>query len=170
MRHAILVFSLIALVGCVEQEIEQTLYLETDGTATWVLEITNLSPEDPAKSLDQYFGTLEEISAGRETFQELMIEAGAWETEIRLLRDEPPLRYQLTGRFARPDPVFAVLFAEQNIAWETVTDEAGEVLRFSVPDEKTDVAAHPLELIVVEGKRYLVDSLGQLAEAEIRLP
>jgi len=170
-RTMIPLLSCLALtIGCIDQEIEQTLYLEEDGTATWLLEITNLSPEDPTKALDQYLETLDEIGAGADPFQELMVEAGAWSTEVVILREEPPLRYQVSGRFASIDEVLALQFAEHGVGWESEPTREGSALRFRVPEEKRAEKIHPLELIVVGGKRYTIDSMDALVETAIALP
>ncbi len=166
----IAIILLFPLAGCLEQDIGQTLYLEPDGTVTWQLIVTNHSPDEPDKAVAQYFDTLEGLETGEDPFFQLMEEMGATDLEVRILRDEPPLRYLLSARFASIDAVLEVLFEESEVTWDLWPSEEGMQLVFIVPETEHEEDMHPLDLIVTGGEAYRLERTADLSGLEIAWP
>ncbi|MDJ0836636.1 MAG: hypothetical protein QNK37_08965 [Acidobacteriota bacterium] len=140
--------------GCLDQEIEQTLYLENDGTASWVLKIENHQDSDPAEDRKNHIQALERLEAGNDDFEKIMMETGAVNIETRILRRRSPMVYQISGVLYQVTDLLALLLEETPVFWEAEDVDGGTILRFEVVPEAGNGDVHPLKLVVVGGSIY----------------
>lgn len=102
-----LAFAVVPLAGCMIGEISHTIYLEADGTMTWVVAESRMrsaegDPGDRRRDEDDW---LTARSAERHHPAEAFWELGASQVETHLLRDRRP--FDVVTRAAFDDPIDA---------------------------------------------------------------
>ncbi len=148
----------LALAGCQEYQLQHTLFLEPGGRVSWQIGVREfLSNEEPsAQDRQTEEKRLEELLEGMHPFEEILLEAGALNTGIVLIRDRAPFEYVVRAEFAGIDPVLAILFEDwSDLNWETQWSENGYTLHIWTDQPASTLPPEDfpmVEMIIVDGQ------------------
>jgi len=143
-------------VGCIEDEIYPTLYLEPEGSAEWVVYVSQVKSDEKevTKRRQEEIEFLDSFDKGEDYISDIFREAGATQIERHLIRDRAPFEYAIRARFDRAEDVWRMLFEdEKGIKWEPVRTDDQVGWRFKVDgvERLSDKVEEPVVEIVVVG-------------------
>ncbi len=161
---------LVASIGCLEKTTTQTIYIEGDGSVTWVVLESDVyssadNKEDRLREENEY---LRRALAGRPDIVEGLTEIGGADVRAELLRDRRPFSLRATARFQDLEHAFAGFFQAAGIGAEVrlQTDDGRHVLTIVPIDiEPVDEDEDPVfELFRSDDFRFIVTD-GEFQEA-----
>lgn len=116
----VVVLTTIATTACLQKDTTSTIYLNQDGTASWmVLERNVRSDEDDAAALNrEEHEYLDSIVGDRHRVAEAFKALGALDVRTRLLRDERPYAAMVDGRFAGLTDILAPVFTSCGMTYD----------------------------------------------------
>ncbi len=140
----------IQLVGCLEMDIEETVFLEPDGSGTYQVQVRVY--EEPGETTIEE--QMEDHLTGEESIGEEMAKIGAEDVRVILIRDRYPLEYVVQGKFTSINTILEVIFENRPaIRWDDVHTEEGRSLIFRL-DETGDPdweLSEEIEFVAVGG-------------------
>jgi len=175
MRRLACIALLVALTaGCLLKETTHTLYLDPDGSVTWVVLERDIrsDEEDIDRGRAEEHDFLDLVRAGRNEVALAFDELGARRVEARVLRVERPYTVSTEGRFSRIDTLLEELFAGLEVDVDVGISIDGDRVRLDVagrPDpaeDGDDETLGPLVSLLDEAERYrLVLTDGKFVDA-----
>jgi len=147
----------LSMTSCLDFTFRQSIYLEPDGTANWVVFVSDVfSDEDNTKKReDEIVAFLEKLNWGEEVVSEFLWEAGAEQVECHLIRDQIPLAYVVTGHFSNAELIFEALFDDEEKAqWAGFREPDGFGIHLSVGQNffGDDDGNNSMEFVAVRGE------------------
>ena len=153
-RFCLVILIAFGLMGCMEEDITQTLFLERDGTATWSLLIEHDPATEPEEEKAKHSRTLAGLASGDNDYMGIMEEVGAYDIDYRILRDQPPLVYEVRGTLDDLDHLLEALLDETPAYWEAEVQDDGQLLHFWLDPNTDRGEVHPMKLVVPGGSIY----------------
>jgi len=156
MKHlitALLLAAILASNACLQIDLKPTLYLEEDGSVTWVL---NLRLDDDERREKAARGEADGIDLDQEIadMETTLWQLGAETVTTRIIRDQPPYNYITRATFADVGPILSVLFEDwPGLKWQESREAGRRVMRFSVdPAQPVPGELMGMEIVAVAGE------------------
>jgi hypothetical protein len=120
--------------ACLDKETTSTIYLEADGSATWVVveDKVRSTEETSDKRQAEEASYLEAVTQADPPVAQAMRFAGAREVTTRLLRGEPPFTVRTEARFNRVTDLFAHAFEGCGVVYASSLTPEGPALRWTL--------------------------------------
>ena len=160
----------LASVGCIEKEVDHTLYLDPDGAVTWVVlerEIRSTS-KDPRERAEEEQEVLDLWAKNEHPMAIALGELHPLSLDCQLVRAERPFMIVTSARFPQVDDALQGLYGEMGVRNEATLERSAEKTRMEwklwtgeIDDEEVEV----FEASLTEELKFVL-TRGRFLEAE----
>ena len=178
MKKLLIVAAMTLLASaCLQKETRHTLYLEPDGSVTWIIDESNVrSDEEDQLARDREEAEFLALArSGRHPVAEALRELGAMGVYVSVQRADRPFRVRTEGRFVSIEHAVADLLGGLGLQAEASRDRQGPHTRVNVtvvlPEEEDDEESDSegsdvLAALIEEAQNYrIVLTDGKFVEA-----
>lgn len=181
----LVVLAMLPAVGCIREEVTQTLYLSPSGVVWSVLEKDVRSDEnDPAKRISEEQNFFLAANAGAHGVAKAMQELGAQSVKTTWLRRERPYSVMTEGRFSDIRQLATAILRDAEAQGDVSLERTGCQTRFSVrvdlrssPESPKDGALGELmtdlktyRIVLTEGRFISADGFEISDEGMVAVP
>jgi hypothetical protein len=145
------VLALLPAVGCIQEDVTQTLYLSPSGVIWSVLEKDVRSDEnDPAKRISEEQNFFLAADAGAHGVAKAMQELGAQSVKTTWLRRERPYSVMTEGRFSDIRQLATAILRDSETQGDVSLERTGCQTRFSVRMDLRSSSESPKDSVLGE--------------------